>query len=466
MRHYCCWVRICAGQRIEGARVVAKKPKKNQDKAKTTDSEVDAAVDAVQEDQTSGADTSTVDQDTLTAGADTVAAQDEAATLADNTDMLEGGDGTGADARDTDTAEGEDLASSEVDNAVDGDAEIRDVTDTEAEAAPKPAPEVIRETVVEHKAGFVPTALGGVIAAGIGFVAAQYYDSTVETEGNAEVAALQETVASQSGLIEDLNAKLDAVPTVPEVVLSSVEASIGDTQAQIEALVGQIDGLNAKVAEIAARPVVEETGEVTVDLSGVQSQIDALSSALDVQKGTLAQMIEQVQTEKASAEEIARQTVARSAVTRILVALDSGAPFADALADVEANSDVALPEALAQSASEGIPTNAVLAEIYPDAARDALAAARSDTPAAGVGGFLSKQLGVRSVAPREGDDPDAVLSRMEAAVRDGRLSDALAEMDALPDAAKAPLAEWAAQAKLRLSAIADAEALANSLNSQ
>jgi hypothetical protein len=71
---------------------------------------------------------------------------------------------------------------------------------------------------------------------------------------------------------------------------------------------------------------------------------------------------------------------------------------------------------------------------------------------------------VRSLLPREGDDPDAVLSRVEAAVGDGRLSDALAEIELLPDVAKDKLSDWAAQVTRRKEAVAAAEALADTLN--
>ena len=71
---------------------------------------------------------------------------------------------------------------------------------------------------------------------------------------------------------------------------------------------------------------------------------------------------------------------------------------------------------------------------------------------------------MRSLLPREGDDPDAVLSRIEAAVGEGRLSDALAEIELLPDVAKDKLSDWAAQATRRNEAVAAAEALAGTLN--
>ena len=51
----------------------------------------------------------------------------------------------------------------------------------------------------------------------------------------------------------------------------------------------------------------------------------------------------------------------------------------------------------------------------------------------GLGAFLQNQLGGRSVVPREGDDPDAVLSRVGAAVEAGDLSTALTEIESLPE---------------------------------
>ena len=54
---------------------------------------------------------------------------------------------------------------------------------------------------------------------------------------------------------------------------------------------------------------------------------------------------------------------------------------------------------------------------------------------------------------REGDDVDAILSRAENAVRTGRISDALAEIDALPDLAQSTMITWTRQAKKRMAAV-------------
>ena len=81
-----------------------------------------------------------------------------------------------------------------------------------------------------------------------------------------------------------------------------------------------------------------------------------------------------------------------------------------------------------------------------------------------IGDFLRDNLGARSLEPRDGDDADAVLSRAEGALKAGRLGDALAELETLPDASRAELTGWIELAETRRNAIAAAEELNASLS--
>lgn len=358
--------------------------------------------------------------------------------------------------------------------------------ETPAEAS-APEPEIIRETIVEKKGGFVPLVLGGIVAAGIGVGSAGYIFPNGLSFGP-KPADYTSAIEEQSSRIDALSAELAAKPAFDA---SALEASIADATSAVIAAQEQITGVAETVAAFEERlttleALPREDGisqqmenalkEMRAELNQqnaaleqmapVEGELNDMRAALDAQKGELVTMIAEAQATKQDAEKTARDTLARAGVTRILVALESGAPFADALAEVEANSDIAIPEALAQTAADGVPTLASLGDAYPNAAREALAAVRSEDTGGGVSSFLTRQLGVRSVAPREGDDPDAILSRVGAAVDEGRISYALEIADALPEGAKAPLAEWMAQANLRLSAAREAEALATSLNSQ
>ena len=78
--------------------------------------------------------------------------------------------------------------------------------------------------------------------------------------------------------------------------------------------------------------------------------------------------------------------------------------------------------------------------------------------------FLRSQSGARSLTPHEGTDADAVLSRAEAALREGQIKAALAELAGLPPAGAELMKPWIADATRRLDteqAISDLSATLN-----
>ncbi len=77
--------------------------------------------------------------------------------------------------------------------------------------------------------------------------------------------------------------------------------------------------------------------------------------------------------------------------------------------------------------------------------------------------FLETQTGARSLTPRAGNDPDAILSRAEADLTKGDLAAALKEVMALPDAARPAMAGWLARAHLRQNAADAIAALGKTL---
>ena len=123
-----------------------------------------------------------------------------------------------------------------------------------------------------------------------------------------------------------------------------------------------------------------------------------------------------------------RSRAARAALAELIAAAESGEPAAEALSRLPE-----APEALAPLA-EGIAPLPILQAEFAPAARAALAA-RPIAPDASLGervtAFFSSQTGARSLAPREGNDVDAVLSRAEAQLRAGDLTGTLAELDLL-----------------------------------
>ena len=148
----------------------------------------------------------------------------------------------------------------------------------------------------------------------------------------------------------------------------------------------------------------------------------------------------------------------------IQAALDTGEPFATALGGL---TGAEVPEALSTVADTGVASLSQLQTTYDDAARAALSASLRDLAdgdaSARISSFLKAQLGLRSLTPREGDDPDAVLSRAQATLDSGDVAAALRELDALPTAGQAEMADWRATAQARVDAVAAAGDLAQTL---
>ncbi len=300
--------------------------------------------------------------------------------------------------------------------------------------------------------GFFPLVLGGLLAGVIGFAVASLTTPAADT-------TLVDQISAQATQISLLEQRFEAAP---QVDLSGIEA------AQAELAV-QLSDMQARIDELAARPTTTVISEATGE--GVSAELDALRAQIAEMTNAAQTELEEARAAAASIEEnaaaAARNAAARAALSRVQTALESGAPIGAALGDLEAATMQGAPAELL-AVQDGVPTLASLQDQFPDVARAALATARAEgvsgEETTGFGAFLRNQLDVRSTTPREGSSADAILSRAEAAVRSGRLSDALAEISALPEVARAEMSDWLAQAEQRADAIAAVDILSTSLS--
>lgn len=373
-------------------------------------------------------------------------------------------------------------------------AELADrVAAAERAVAAQPAP-----AVTVKKGNPFPGIVGGVVAAAVGFAAAQ-----VVPQGwpIGDVSDLRGTVATQGKALQALAEQVAAIPPAPE---PAAPVDLSPLQAQIDTLAGRVDAAEAAVAAVPVPPdptarlstlesrvkalealppgtVIE--GSPTVDpaaTAALEQQIAALKADMAAQgnaaRAAVAEVAAAAEAARAALSEAqaaaatlkdestatAQAAAATAALGRMAAALETGAPFETAVADLAAAGHAAAP-ALADHAATGLPTLASLQAGFPEAARTALEAAlKSDlgeTAGQRIATFLRTQVGVRSLEPREGSDPDAVLSRAEAALAAGNLDGALAEIAALPEAGQAAMAGWVAQATLRRDAGAALAAL-------
>lgn len=334
------------------------------------------------------------------------------------------------------------------------------------------APAAAAETVVVQKGGFFPMLLGGVIAAGVGFGAAYAINPEgwpwMQGRDNAALTDLTQVNAAQDARLDKLTSDIGTLSA--DQKSSDFEAQINKTQSAVDALSSQLAtvsdqqaALETRLTDLEKQPI--EQGASKAAVAAYEAELKKMQDAIAAQRQELEQMVATAQAKETAAQETAQAAIRRAAIRRIQSALDSGAGFGGAISDLE-QTGVTVPAALS-AVSSGVPTIAELAAAYSAPARDALRISRkaqSDSgEESGLGSFLKTQLGVRSLTPQEGDSADAVLSRAEAALRDRRLGDALAEIQALPDAGRAALADWVKLAQERHDAVSAAETLGQSL---
>lgn len=364
--------------------------------------------------------------------------------------------------------------------------------------------------------GFWPLAFGGVVAAALGAGAVWFVDhrlpagpdpalgeaarAAVGAELDARAAALAET-AREAGAAAGNEAGNEAGAEAARAVLAGLPPQAGAAaagQAALDAQAARIDALEARLAEAGTAPAAEGTGPAAPatdaldalrrELAAQAGRIDELAArpaadpalaeelramaegaaaareraeaAAAQVEARLAEAARQSESIQAEVEQNARRAETAAAVARLEGVLDSGGDTAAAMAGLRA-AGVEPPAALAAE----IPSLDALQDGFDDAARAGLRAAQQAAPEGGGGGllgFIREQTGARSVTPRSGSDPDAVLSRAGAAVAEGDIAAALAEIDGLPPAARDAMSGWIAGAR----AWTDARAALGSLKPQ
>lgn len=345
-----------------------------------------------------------------------------------------------------------------------------------AEAPSEPRAEPAMEVPVASSAGprssgagaFFGLVLGGVLAAGAGFGLARFMPDLLP-------------MAADSGLDATVQAQAEELAALRIQIAALAEKPSGDPglESRVAALEGagdsglgeRIAALEASLADLASRPAgVGVPADVSAELQALKDQVGRLGSggtvpadvtaAADAAEARLKEAEARAAALAQEAEAAAMASRRAAALDRVAAALDSGAPFQGALRDLGAD----LPPVLAENAAGGLPTVAELADGFPDPARDSLEAAlranMGESWTERVSNFLRSQTGLRSLSPREGNDPDAVLSRAEAALEAGDVATAIRELEAMPEAGKPALADWLVQAKVRVEAEAAFSALA------
>ncbi len=365
-------------------------------------------------------------------------------------------------------------------------------------AAEPPRPAAPKPEAQPRRAGspWLAGIVGGIVALGgagaawySGYVPApQQTPPPVIAQDNAAVEALQAELAALRAAVDELRAAPPPVAAPAEAPdLTDVNARIESLATLVEDLRGQISALDqaggagdpAALAALAQQLAALEArvaalpAEAAPDLSGLREAIGAASAlarqASDTATqaasaaGALAPRIERIEGELTAlagqvAEAAEKPGVALAiAASALKAAVDRGLPFTIEL-DTYAGlaPDTAEIEALRPFAATGVPTRADIEARFDAAASAMIAAARGDDPQASLLDRLWASalsvVEVRPVGEVAGDEPAAIVARMEVAMNRGDYARAAAEYETLPAASRDAGATFMEGLRARLAA--------------
>lgn len=275
-----------------------------------------------------------------------------------------------------------------------------------------------------------------------------------------------EALRARVGKIEEDIAKLPSADKAVAERLSAADNAMKSLGVALTALNRRSDDATATVKQALERAEAAEKAvkELQASVQNVGKVAAVAPAALDAMQQRLAAL---EQSAQAAHAEIARtasiDTAARLALSAaaLRAAVESGAPYADALAQTKLlGADAAALAPLQAFAASGLPGDRALARELSGLMPALVKAAGAGAAPAGFLERLQANAGqlvrVRPLDAPAGDDPGAVLARLEVEAANADIDGALADLGKLPEPARKPAQAWIAKAKSRQAALAAA----------
>ena len=350
---------------------------------------------------------------------------------------------------------------------------------------PEPAP----PPGAQFSTGSVAAGIAGAVVMSFVMLALWYAGFSLAPAGDAsalrtQVAALQKQVQQLESraapadvkTLEDLRARVGKIegdiaklPSADKAVaerLSAADNAMKSLGVALTALNRRSDDATATVKQALERAEAAEKAvkELQASVQNVGKVAAVAPAALDAMQQRLAAL---EQSAQAAHAEIARtasiDTAARLALSAaaLRAAVESGAPYADALAQTKLlGADAAALAPLQAFAASGLPGDRALARELSGLMPALVKAAGAGAAPAGFLERLQANAGqlvrVRPLDAPAGDDPGAVLARLEVDAANADTDGALADLGKLPEPARKPAQAWIAKAKSRQAALAAA----------
>ncbi len=316
--------------------------------------------------------------------------------------------------------------------------------------------------------GWLPLGGGGVAAADKRIAALEQQVSELRGAQTAQPAANDDALAARVGKIEAALAKLPPNDTGVAAKLAAADNAMKSLGLALTALSHRTDDASADAA--AARKAADAAVKAVGDLQASMQQAAASNAntvpradieALDRRVAALETQVKATHEAltKSSGNDNAARLALSAAVLRDAVAV--GAPYADELAAVRAlGGDAKALEPLAAFAATGAPTAQTLAHdlsaLGPQMQKIAGAPPPSGDFLAKLEANASRLVRVRPVSAPKGDEPSAVLARLEVDAANNDIAAALTDLAELPEKVRAPASAWLTQAQARQAALAAA----------
>jgi hypothetical protein len=276
----------------------------------------------------------------------------------------------------------------------------------------------------------------------------------VESRTAAEITALRDQIAATDGTearerLGSLESSLDGITAELTDLKAQIAGGAVGTGEAAEAAVAQIDVYRSELAGLRA-----EFADVNTRVAALSARIDEVAASAERRVAEAQSQVEEVQ--ETSAQALSAVEI-EADINLIRSALASGQPYAEATDRLAGQPGITLPDGLTAAAASGVATTAQLRNSFSDAAHEAIRA--SIVASAGEGvlarsrAFLEAQVASRSLTPQPGLTPDAVLSRMEDALRRDDLATAIAEAGDLPSEAAGAMSGWLEAARARAAAL-------------
>jgi hypothetical protein len=286
-----------------------------------------------------------------------------------------------------------------------------------------------------------------------------------------ELAARTQAAADQNRTeaIDVRVTRLEAAAAAPRASGSDPAPALAEKLADLDRRIEQAlaAALDAKARADAAASRAQKADAQTAANPAERSELDVLAARLTNLEQQLKATEQRLGKVAAGADRAVRLALV---AMELRTAVERGIPFK---AELQAAKQLAEnPSALAAleaSAATGVSSPAALAQNLSKLAPAMLKAASAPRREAGVIERLQasaeRLVRIRPVAEVSGDEPSTMVARAELEATRGDIAGALADLERLPEPARAPAAGWIAAAKARLAAIDAAKALsANALD--